>query len=356
MNRGDIQGALLIAEKSLRLAEKHEMKKESATACLKLSELFERSGNSVLALHYLKAHNTYRDKLNIEENSRRMVNEQTRFELSDARHQMEKKDKEAKDREQLLIIVMVALGLAILVLGLLIFLYRAIVREKKKSESLLLNILPAAAAQELKQNGRVEAVKFEQVTVLFTDFVDFSKLAEQVEPELLVKSIDAYFKKFDEITSRHKLEKIKTIGDSYMCASGLPTPNPAHAWNAVQAAREMMEFVKSKRDVKDGYCHFDIRIGIHTGPVVAGIVGLKKWQYDIWGDTVNLASRMESMSKPGRINISETTWNEVKEEIVCEYRGELEVKNRGFIKMYFLSEVRTLVIRENEPVSTSGTS
>jgi class 3 adenylate cyclase len=183
----------------------------------------------------------------------------------------------------------------------------------------------------------VAATRFNQVTVLFTDFVEFSKLAESVEPEQLVRSIDFYFKEFDEITTKYGLEKIKTIGDSYMCASGLPAANQAHARNVINAAKEMIELVRGELKALDGLSHFEIRIGVHTGPVVAGIVGIKKWQYDIWGDTVNVASRMESMSKAGRVNLSETTYQEIKDDFSCEYRGEIEVKNHGALKMYFLS-------------------
>jgi class 3 adenylate cyclase len=199
-----------------------------------------------------------------------------------------------------------------------------------------LNILPAETAKELKLNGKVEAVKFDQVTVLFTDFVQFTKVAEHVDAEQLVKSIDYYFKEFDKIATKHSLEKIKTVGDSYMCACGLPTLNPAHARNVILAAKEIIAVVSHALTADDGLSHFQVRVGIHTGPVVAGIVGLKKWQYDIWGDTVNIASRMESMSQPGRVNLSETTWQEIKDEFPCEYRGEIEAKNRGPMKMYFL--------------------
>jgi adenylate cyclase len=154
----------------------------------------------------------------------------------------------------------------------------------------------------------------------------------------LVKSLDFYFKGFDEITTRYGLEKIKTIGDSYMCACGLHTPNQTNARNVIYAAKEMIELVNRELNAKDELIHFEVRIGIHTGPVVAGIVGTKKWQYDIWGDTVNIASRMESMSKPGRVNLSETTYQQIKDEFTCEYRGEIEVKNHGSLKMYFLTQ------------------
>jgi class 3 adenylate cyclase len=190
---------------------------------------------------------------------------------------------------------------------------------------------------ELKRSGKVDAVKFDQVTVLFTDFVEFTKIAEHVEPVQLVKSIDYYFKGFDEITTKYGLEKIKTVGDSYMCACGLPTVNKTHARNVMIAAKEMIDLVRNEMSALDGLNHFEVRIGVHTGPVVAGIVGIKKWQYDIWGDTENIASRMESMTKPGRVNLSETTYLEIKDEFQCEYRGEIKVKHHGAMKMYFLS-------------------
>jgi class 3 adenylate cyclase len=237
----------------------------------------------------------------------------------------------------MVISLFIILGLTTVLLATLYWYFRTISREKKRSESLLLNILPSETAKELKLNGKVDAVKFDEVTVLFTDFVEFSKLAEHIEPEQLVKSIDYYFKGFDEITTKHGLEKIKTIGDSYMCACGLPTANKTHARNVVNAAREMIELVKNEMNNLDNMIHFEVRIGVHTGPVVAGIVGIKKWQYDIWGDTVNIASRMESKSEPGRVNLSETTYHQIKDEFRCEYRGEIEVKNRGELKMYFLS-------------------
>ncbi len=224
-----------------------------------------------------------------------------------------------------------------MLLGTLYWYYKAISKETKRSENLLLNILPVEIAKELKQKGKVDAVKFDQVTVLFTDFVEFARSAEHIPPEELVESIDYYYKGFDEITTKYGLEKIKTVGDSYMCASGLPTISKTHAKSAIMAAKDMIELVNKALNADDGLSHFEVRVGIHTGPVVAGIVGIKKWQYDIWGDTVNIASRMESTSDPGRINLSETTYQQIKDEFPCTYRGEIEVKNHGALKMYFLS-------------------
>jgi len=261
----------------------------------------------------------------------------TDYEVSQKQVEVDLLNQQKKNQQTIEIALIVILTLTTVILVTLYWYYRTIKREKKRSESLLLNILPTETAEELKLTGKVDAVKFDEVTVLFTDFVAFSKLAESVKPEQVVKSIDFYFKGFDEITTKYGLEKIKTIGDSYMCASGLPTTNPVHAKNAINAAKEMIDFVTNSLNAQDGLSHFEIRIGIHTGPVVAGIVGLKKWQYDIWGDTVNIASRMEAKSEPGRINLSETTYYKIRDEFPCIYRGEIEVKNRGILKMYFLN-------------------
>ena len=214
---------------------------------------------------------------------------------------------------------------------------RIIQEERQRSENLLLNILPYSIAEELKTLGHANTRRYDSVSVLFADFKNFTAIAEKLTPEELVSELDLCFKGFDKIMGKYGMEKIKTIGDAYMCACGLPTPNPAHARNVIMAAREMVELVNNALQMEDGLNHFEIRIGIHTGPVVAGIVGIKKWQYDIWGDTVNIAARMESASKPGRINLSETTYREIESEFLCEYRGEIEVKNRGALKMYFLS-------------------
>jgi adenylate cyclase len=335
--KGDHQTALEYALKSLDLAKKYGLKEQISDANQKLSELYGKAGNSDLSLKYFKDHITYRDSVNNIKSVQKMADLRTDFEVAQKQVEVDLLNQEKRNQHIIVVSLLIILGLATIILVTLYWFYRVISREKKRSESLLLNILPAETAKELKRNGKVEAVKFDQVTVLFTDFVEFSKYAEYVEPEQLVRSIDFYFKGFDEITTKYGLEKIKTIGDSYMCACGLPTANHAHARNVVQAAREMIDLVRKELHAADTLSHFDIRIGIHTGPVVAGIVGIKKWQYDIWGDTVNIASRMESMSQHGRVNISETTYNQVKEEFPYEYRGEIEVKNRGSLKMYFLN-------------------
>jgi len=337
LEKGDDLTAMNYAMRSLKLAGQYGLKEQISDANLKLPELYERAGNHDESLKYYKNHIAYRDSVNNIKSVQKMADLRTDYEVSQKQVEVDLLNQQKRNQRVMVISLFIILGLTAILLATLYWYYRTISREKKRSEKLLLNILPAETAKELKQYGKVDAVKFDQVTVLFTDFVEFSKIAEHAEPEQLVKSIDYYFKEFDQITTKFGLEKIKTIGDSFMCASGLPTANKAHARNAINAAKEMIELVDRVMNAKDGLSHFAVRIGLHTGPVVAGIVGIKKWQYDIWGDTVNIASRMESRSEPGRINLSETTYHEIKNEFQCEYRGEIEVKNRGLLKMYFLS-------------------
>lgn len=211
-------------------------------------------------------------------------------------------------------------------------------KEKQKSDELLLNILPAETAEELKQFGKTKAKRFDHVTVFFSDFKGFSALAKTMEPEQLVAEIDKCFRTFDEIMEMYGLEKIKTIGDAYMCAGGVPSPSKDAAANVVRAALEIQAYMNAlafeKRDRNEPY--FEARIGIHTGSIVAGVVGIKKFAYDIWGDTVNVAARMEENGEVGKVNISEATYQFVKNEFRCTSRGKIEVKNRGAIEMYFV--------------------
>ncbi|GHA62025.1 adenylate/guanylate cyclase domain-containing protein [Pontibacter akesuensis] len=212
--------------------------------------------------------------------------------------------------------------------------------EKKKSDDLLLNILPVEIADELKLKGRAEARSYEAATVLFTDFKDFTKISENLTPEELVAVIDFYFCAFDKIIAKYNIEKIKTIGDSYMCAGGIPNPDANTPADVVKAGLEILAFVKSLNPDNYAKKHkFEIRIGIHTGPVVAGIVGTQKFAYDIWGDTVNTAACMESSCKEGEINISGATYEIIKDEFVCYYRGKIDAKNKGAIDMYFVEEM-----------------
>jgi class 3 adenylate cyclase len=333
------------------LATQYGLKDQISESNLTLSKIYDQSGNTAKAFEYYKNHILYRDSVNNISAVQEMANMRTDYEVSQKQIEVDLLEKESliknlqTKRQQFVIYGIVVLLLLVALLAFVVYrryLYeketkQIIEREKNRSEELLLNILPEETAEELKENGKVKAQRINSATVLFTDFKSFSAISEHITPEQLVKSIDYYFKEFDLISTKHNLEKIKTIGDSYMCAGGLPIENQTHAKDVVLAAREMMEFVNKKVD--NDLTHFEMRIGIHTGPIVAGIVGIKKWQYDIWGDTVNIASRMETNSVPGRINLSETTYELIKDDFECEYRGSIDIKNRGIWKMYFLKEV-----------------
>ncbi len=211
---------------------------------------------------------------------------------------------------------------------------------RKKSDELLLNILPAEVAEELKTNGSSSARQFDNVTVMFTDFVNFTTAGETMGPYELIRELDICFKAFDEIIVKHNIEKIKTIGDAYLAVSGLPIPGAHHATQMISAAMEIAEFMRLRRIDKREQT-FDLRIGVHSGVVIAGIVGIKKFAYDIWGDAVNTAARMEQSGVPGRINISQATFDLVCDTFQCTYRGEISAKNKGNLKMYLVDKALT---------------
>jgi class 3 adenylate cyclase len=210
--------------------------------------------------------------------------------------------------------------------------------EKDRSESLLLNILPADVAEELKQKGESHARQFDHVSVLFTDFVNFTRISEKLTPKELIAEIHYCFTNFDKIIERNGMEKIKTIGDAYLAVCGLPNPDEQHAKKTVSAAKEILQFMNSRRTaigLQEGLK--DIRIGIHSGSLVAGIVGVKKFAYDIWGDAVNTAARMEQSGETGKINVSGATYELIKNDFLCQYRGKIKAKNKGEIDMYFIT-------------------
>ena len=334
LNKEEHQIALDYAHRSLSLAEQYQLKEQISEANLKLSELYEIIGNLEVSYKHYKDHIAYRDSVINLEKVQQIANMRTDYEVS--QKQVEVDLLETQKRNQLII-----LGFIGLLLLASLWFYRTISKEKKKSEKLLLNILPEDTAKELKIHGSVKAKKHESVTVFFSDFKGFTSYSEKLSPEALVETVSFYFSKFDEIIYKHGLEKIKTIGDAYMCAGGLHDSETDHAQRMVRAAFEIAAFVEAtKKDVAASELTFDIRIGINTGPVVAGVVGTKKFAYDIWGDTVNVASRMESMSEPGKINISHSTYELIKDDVVCEYRGEIEAKNRGKVKMYFATAIK----------------
>jgi adenylate cyclase len=232
---------------------------------------------------------------------------------------------------------------------------KIIEEEKERSEKLLLNILPVETANELKQKGSATPRHYDMVSVLFTDFKGFTKLAEKLTPQELVEELNQCFMEFDRIIDKHNLEKIKTIGDSYMCAGGIPVANNSNPVDIVKAGLEIknyMDRLKSEREAQ-GKDYWELRIGIHTGPVIAGVVGKNKFAYDIWGDAVNTASRMESSGIPGQVNISGTTYDLIKDRFSCSHRGKVDAKNKGQIDMYIVNfenakEEKTVVPLLNE--------
>lgn len=360
LNQGNWEEARTYAQKSLDMAQKYGLKEEISAANLQLSKLYEQAGDSDASLKYFKNHIAYKDSVSNITAVQQMANIRTNFEISQKQLEVDLLNQQKKNQRVVVIATIIALVLiCIVAIGLFRrnkFVEKTkkiIEKERNRSDKLLLNILPEETALELKDNGKVTPKKFDSVTVMFTDFEAFTKYSHNLTPELLVKSVDYHFSKFDEIIEKYGLEKIKTIGDSYMCAGGLPFPSKDHAEKMVQAAFEINAFIKNlkKAEVRE-ISHFNIRIGIHTGPVVAGVVGIKKFAYDIWGDTVNIASRLESNCESGKINVSENTYNLIKDSFDCEYRGEIEAKNKGMMKMYYVNHKKG----NSEPISDTGKS
>jgi len=216
-----------------------------------------------------------------------------------------------------------------------------LVRINEKTEALLANVLPKNTADELMAKGKATKTKYNFVTVLFSDIQGFTQIAEEMNPEVLIDELDKFFFHFDSVVEKYRIEKIKTIGDAYMCAGGIPEKNRTNPVEVILAALEMQEYMKNLKEASliQGMKYWDIRIGIHTGTVIAGVVGHKKLSYDIWGDTVNIASRMESSGEAGKINISGATYEFVKDFFICEYRGKMPVKYKGELEMYFVKEI-----------------
>lgn len=319
-------------------------------------ETYKEVGNKAKALEMLELHNFYRDSINSENNQRSLIEMQYQYQYEKAaltdsinnakaveikNAQIAQRDAEIKAKKNQQYGLFGGLGL-MLILAVVFFTQRnSIAFEKDRSDKLLLNILPRETAEELKSNGSSEARLYNDVTVLFTDFKGFTELSESLTPQELVKDLHECFSAFDNILEKYNIEKIKTIGDAYMAAAGLPISMEGHAKNMVLAAFEMRDFIEKGKQAKKakGLPFFEIRIGIHSGPVVAGIVGIKKFQFDIWGDTVNTASRMESSGAVGAINISQSTFERIKDDkdLTFHHRGKIKAKGKGEIEMYFVT-------------------
>jgi class 3 adenylate cyclase/tetratricopeptide (TPR) repeat protein len=347
---GDIDASRKMLERSLTLSEELGYPVEIRNAAGNLQLLFRRQKQWREALMMNDLFIRMRDSVENDVNKKAALRTLARYEY-EKKEALLKSEQEKKNviaraelKKQKLIRNSIAGGLAA-VGAFLIVVFRQrnrIAKEKRRSDELLLNILPEETAEELKRTGTAKAKSFDLVTVLFTDFKNFTQASEKLTPEQLVSEINFCYSEFDKIIQKHGIEKIKTIGDAYMCAGGLPVPNKTHASDVVRAGLEMQQFISENQRLREskGLPFFELRVGIHTGPVVAGIVGIKKFAYDIWGDTVNTASRMESSGETGKVNISGATYELVREEFDFEYRGRIAAKNKGEIEMYFVKGIK----------------
>ncbi|MBT8268515.1 MAG: adenylate/guanylate cyclase domain-containing protein, partial [Bacteroidia bacterium] len=342
ISEGQFDEASMLVNSSLEHATKQQRKKIIGKANGLLADLAEIEGDTEKALNHRNISNSINEELQqMRQQSRQHIYSLAQQQFDSENEILRGEQKIDRQRTMIILTAAVLLLLALLAVGLFgRYRYirntnRIISEEKKRSDGLLLNILPKDTAAELISHGHVKAKKYNSVTVMFTDFLGFTRYADDLPPEELVKAVDYYFSRFDQIIERHGLEKIKTVGDAYLCAGGLPDPSIDHPERIIRAAFDIIDLVKKAKYDENDLTRFDVRIGISTGPVVAGVVGSMKFAYDIWGDTVNCASRMETNSEPMRINVSQYTFELVKDKFDFTPRGEIEVKNKGKMRMYF---------------------
>lgn len=344
---------------AIRYYREAEMQATEIQATLEFEDIYEdlakaysSQGDFKNAFHYQSLFGKVKDTLYNIASDNKIAALQFDFELEKKQSQINllTKDKALKDaelRQQRLAKNAFMAGLVLIfIIAFIIYRnYRAKVKinrildhQKEQIEQLLLNILPVEVAKELQEHGQATPRNYESVSVLFTDFKGFTSIADKMTPAALVEELNTCFMAFDDIIVRHNLEKIKTIGDSYMCAGGIPTPDDQHVCNMVKASLEIQEYIRknNERRLELGLVPWEARVGVHVGPVVAGVVGKKKYAYDIWGSTVNIASRMESNGAPGRVNISSAVYEKVKDQYACTYRGKIYAKNVGEVDMYFI--------------------
>jgi adenylate cyclase len=333
---------------ALELQANHELK----DLYQEMAKAYSHTANYKKAFEYQSLYSGIKDTLYNAETDKKLGTLQFDFDLQKKQGEINllTKDKALTDqklkRQQLMKSAAIVGLVLVMLIALLIYrnyrikvkTHRIVDRQKAEIEGLLLNILPEEVATELQTTGKSEPRYFESVSVMFTDFKGFTAIADKMEPQDLVEELSTCFVAFDEIMEKYNLEKIKTIGDAYMCAGGIPTPDENHVENIIKAGIELRNYAlrhnQKRRDA--GLVPWEMRIGIHVGPVVAGVVGKRKYAYDIWGSTVNIASRMESNGQPGKINVSSSVFELVKDKFDCSYRGKINAKNIGDIDMYFL--------------------
>jgi class 3 adenylate cyclase/Tfp pilus assembly protein PilF len=346
--KGDYNRAMNLLSQSTNISEEIRMRDQSKKNYLAYSELYTAMGNFSEALNYYKKYVGLKDTLYAEDIHQQLADFEVRYET-------EKKDneitllrqtqeiQELRIKKDLVLRNSLIAGLAMLFLLVAVVYWfllqkrtinKALAAEKTKSDLLLQNILPAGIAHDLKETGKTEPQLYEHVTICFTDMCGFTEMASQMEPKKLIDELNMIFTAFDNIIETHHCERIKTIGDSYMAVCGLPGEDARHAENIIRSAVEMVQYLEKKN--LDSEIEWKMRVGIHSGPVIAGVVGTRKYLYDVFGDTINTASRIESASEPMRINVSDSTYELVKDIFKFETRGQIEVKGKGKVSMYFL--------------------
>lgn len=346
--KGNYNRAMNLLQRSTDISEEISMRNQSKKNYLAYSELYRAMGNFSEALNYFKKYVDLKDTLYTEEIHKQIAD----FEI---KYETEKKDNEIKllrqnqeiqdlqlKKGRILRNSLIGLMALLAVLAGVIYWSlhqkrinnKVIEIEKAKSDQLLQNILPTSIAHDLKETGKTEPRLYENVTVCFTDMVGFTQLASRIKPKQLIDELNMIFTAFDDIVGKYHCERIKTIGDSYMAVCGLPEEDVRHAENIIRSAVEMIHYLESKNMESD--IEWKMRVGIHSGNVIAGVVGTKKYLYDVFGDTINTASRFEAASEPMRINVSETTYELTKDIFKFEPRGEFELKGKGKVSMYFL--------------------
>ena len=352
---GDYSKAIVHCERGFEIANKIGSLLEQKEGCECLYEVYKSRGNVIKALDYYELFNKIEDSLNAEETTKNLQQMEFQKQVTLDSLAQAKKDKlleeaheeevQANDKQRN---ILIGSGLFIFLLALGLWSRLSFVRkskaklqlEKDRSENLLLNIFPEEIANELKEKGKSMARDFQMVSILFTDFKSFTEASAKLSAQDLVSEINVCFEVFDGIMGKYGIEKIKTIGDAYMAAGGLPVPSEDSLKNTVLAALEMQAFIYKRKVEMDaiGKHSFQMRAGIHTGSVVAGIVGVKKFQYDIWGDAVNIASRMESNGQVGKVNISKQAYELIKDDqqFTFKKRGKIQAKGKGEIEMYFV--------------------
>jgi len=356
--KGDYKTAIINYKKAETSALEIGASLELKQIYEKMSAAYAKSADYGNAFRYQSLYSNIKDTIYNIENDKKLSSLQFDFDLQKKQNEISllTKDKDLQaakiKRQQLAKNAFMVGSVLAFIIALLIYrgyrnkvkTHKILDKQKNEIEGLLLNILPKEVAGELQRTGHATPKHYDSASVMFTDFKSFTVIADNMSPKDLVEELDACFNAFDGIIEKYQLEKIKTIGDSYMCAGGIPTPDETHVLKIVKAGLEIQQYVSeyNQRRQEKSLEPWNIRIGVHVGPIVAGVVGKKKYAYDIWGSTVNIASRMESNGEPGKVNISSATYELIKDYYECSYRGKISAKNIGEIDMYFIEHEHSI--------------